>query len=141
MTEERREYLKKYREANKEKTKAYNKTYNEANKEEKREYDKKYYQANKEKYNATSKVWNEVNKDELYTVYYLKEEHYVGMTNSLKARLAYHKSKHNRHIEDVEIIGKYKTKKEALRVEAALHAMGYNGRNPQYKQQTLKQVL
>ena len=44
-------------------------------------------------------------------------------------------------MEDVEVIGKYETKEEALRVEAALHSMGYLGRHPQLKQQTLKQVL
>ena len=120
-------------------------------KRDRTEYFKKYYQANKEKYSAFkethkekrvvySKVYNESKKDGLYTVYYLKEDHYAGMTSSLYLRLKSHKA-YGKHIEDVEIIGKYKTKKEALRVEAALHAMGYNGRNPQYKQQTLKQVL
>ena len=121
-------------------------------KEEKREYDKKYRvknkeilaakrEANKEKKAAYDKAWIEDKKDGLYTVYYLKEEHYVGMTSNLTYRLNNHKSHHNRHIEDVEIIGKYKTKKEATRVEAALHAMGYLGRHPIHKQQTLKEVL
>jgi hypothetical protein len=130
---------------NKEEKREYNKKYNKANKEKLDAISKKYYQDNKERLSAKSKSHNkqyrEDNKDGYYTVYYLKEEHYAGMTNSLKARLAYHKSKYNRHIEDVEIIGKYKTKAEASRVEAALHSMGYNGRNPHYKQQTLKQVL
>ena len=110
-------------------------------KKDRTEYYKKYYQANKENKAAYNEAYNEDNKDGYYTVYYLKEEHYVGMTTSLNIRLSSHKSKHNRHIEDVEIIGKYKTKKEALRVEAALHAMGYLGGHPQLKQQTLKEVL
>jgi hypothetical protein len=121
----------------KEERQEYNKKYNEANKEEraaKRE-------ANKEKLYAYDKDYRESQKDGLYTVYYLKEEHYAGMTNSLSCRLRYHKSVHNRHVEDVEVIGKYETKAEAIRVEAALHAMGYNGRHPRDKQQTLKEVL
>jgi hypothetical protein len=121
----------------KEERQEYNKKYNEANKEEraaKRE-------TNKEKLYAYDKDYRESQKDGLYTVYYLKEEHYAGMTNSLSCRLRYHKSVHNRHVEDVEVIGKYKTKAEAIRVEAALHAMGYNGRHPRDKQQTLKEVL
>jgi hypothetical protein len=120
--EEKREYDKKYREANKEKIAARGKLWREANKE-------------------YSKAWNESKKDGLYTVYYLKEEHYAGMTSNLTYRLYEHKSEHSRHIEYVEVIGKYKTKAEAIRVEAALHAMGYNGRHPNYKQQTLKQLL
>ena len=106
-------------------------------KEEKREYDKKYREANKEK----RKEKRDSKKDGLYTVYYLKEDHYVGLTNCLYKRMEYHKNTNKRHVEDVEIIGKYKTKAEATRVEAALHSMGYLGRHPKAKQQTLKQLL
>ena len=79
-------------------------------KEEKQEYFKKYYQDNKEKFATYYKEYRRNNPekskaDGYYTVYYLKEEHYAGMTNSLKARLAYHKSHYNRHIEDVEVFG------------------------------------
>ena len=128
--EEKREYMKKYYQANKEKLLTRNK-----------EYAKIHYQLNKEKRIAQMKVIEESKKDGYYTVYYLKEEHYVGMTNSLSRRLRYHKSVHNRHIEDVEIIGKYETKEEATRVEAALHSMGYLGKDYRHKKQTLKQLL
>jgi predicted GIY-YIG superfamily endonuclease len=128
--EYQKEYQKKYREANKERLAAYSK-----------EYHKIRYQANKEKLIAQMKVNQESKKDGYYTVYYLKEEHYAGMTNNLTYRLNNHKSHHNRHIEDVEIIGKYETKEEATRVEAALHSMGHLGRHPIHKQQTLKQLL
>ena len=131
--EEKSEYNKKWREKNKEHIAAYN----HANKERKAAYIK----ANKEKLDAYCKAYKESQKDGLYTVYYLKEEHYAGMTSNLSYRLSNHKTMKNRHIEDVEIIGKYKTKKEATRVEAALHSMGYLGRHPNYKQQTLKEVL
>jgi predicted GIY-YIG superfamily endonuclease len=114
-------------------------------KEERQEYQRKWYQSNKEriapKHKVYGKIYRDSVKDGLYTVYYLKEEHYVGMTTTIKQRLRKHKSVNNRHIEDVEIIGKYKTKAEALKVEAALHSMGYLGRHKKYKQQTLKQLL
>ena len=126
---------------NKEETKEYQKKYHQANKEKLAAKRKAYYQANKEKCIAQMKVNQDSKKDGYYTVYYLKEEHYAGMTNNLTYRLNNHKSHCNRHIEDVEIIGKYKTKAEATRVEAALHSMGYLGRHPQHKQQTLTQLL
>ena len=125
--------VKVWKEDNKEKVDAYNKAWREANKE----YNKAWNEANKEKRAA----YREAHKDGYYTVYYLKEEHYAGMTSRLYYRLSEHKTIYNRHIEDLEIIGKYKTKEGALRVESALHAMGYNGRNPKYKQQTLKQLI
>jgi hypothetical protein len=110
-------------------------------KEEKAAWSKKYYQANKEKLDVKSKAYKDAKKDGLYTVYYLKEEHYVGITENLTYRLFVHKSRNNRHIEDVEVIGKYNTRKEATRVEAALHAMRYLGRRSTYKQQTLTQLI
>tara|TARA_R110001632_G_scaffold198414_1_gene320706 strand:+ start:382 stop:687 length:306 start_codon:yes stop_codon:yes gene_type:complete len=85
-------------------------------KEAKRIYDKDRYESR---------------KDGLYTVYYLKKEHYVGMTSDLTSRLYRHKSQEfNRYVEDVEVVGKYKTKAEARNVEAKLHLMGYLGAHP-----------
>ena len=139
--EEQREYLKKWAANNKEKIAAYNKKYNAKNKEKKAAYEKVYQEANKEKLAAQAKANRKSKEDGYYTVYYLKEEHYVGMTTRLYYRLAEHKRARNRYVEDVEVIGKYKTIEEATRVEAALHAMGYLGRHPKYKQQTLKELL
>jgi len=119
----KKEYMKKYNDANKEKYKAYR----EANKERISIYNKAHYKA--------------TFKDDHYTVYYLPEEHYAGMTSRLTHRLNFHKNNYNRHIENVEIVGKYETKAEATRVEAALHSMGYLGRNPIHKQQTLKELI
>ena len=137
MNKDRKEYARKYYQANKEKIGAQKKARREANREQYLLGTKAYYQANKEK----AKKEYLSNIDSMYTVYYLLEEHYVGMTKSLKYRLNQHKNKNNRHVEDVEVIGKYKTKAEATRVEAALHSMGYLGRHPQLKQQTLKELL
>tara|TARA_B110000858_G_C17723161_1_gene436284 strand:+ start:267 stop:674 length:408 start_codon:yes stop_codon:yes gene_type:complete len=126
-----------YYQANKEKIYAQKKARREANREQYLLGKKSYYQANRER----AKKHYLSNIDSVYTVYYLLEEHYVGMTKSLKYRLKEHKYKYNRHIQDVEIIGKYQTKKGATRVEAALHAMGYLGRDYRHKQQTLKQLI
>tara|TARA_R110000787_G_scaffold130143_1_gene242070 strand:- start:575 stop:988 length:414 start_codon:yes stop_codon:yes gene_type:complete len=133
---------------NKEDAKAWNRKYYQLHKEKKAVYNKLQYEANKENIKASHEANKEnmaaqyqAKKDGYYTVYYLKEEHYAGMTSNLNYRLKNHKNNHNRYVEDVEIIGKYQTKEGALRVEAALHSMGYNGRNPQHKQQTLKEVL
>lgn len=111
------------------------------NKEDKAAHNKAYKEANRETINAYHKKYRAAQKDGLYTVYYLKEEHYVGMTTILQKRLNTHKSHYNRHIKDVEIIGKYQTKVGAARVEAALHSMGYLGRHPNFKQQQLTQLI
>tara|TARA_R110000796_G_scaffold219443_1_gene335439 strand:- start:15 stop:419 length:405 start_codon:yes stop_codon:yes gene_type:complete len=131
-TEKRKEYKKKWYLANKERINSC---------EERKEWRRRYQKDNKEKIASYYKDYNESKKDGYYTVYYLKEEHYVGMTSSLSYRLLKHNNGYNRHVKDVEIIGKYQTKKGALRVEAALHSMGYLGGHPQTKQQTLKQLI
>tara|TARA_R110002073_G_scaffold274753_1_gene438263 strand:+ start:286 stop:696 length:411 start_codon:yes stop_codon:yes gene_type:complete len=118
MAQDIKEYRKKYREANKEKLDAYNKA---------------WVKANKEKRTAISKTWQENQKDGLYTVYLLTNENYVGQTDNLYQRLLGHKSKHNRNVEDVKIIGKYKTRKEALDVERSYHNKGYKGMNKSHK--------
>ena len=97
------------------------------NKEDKREYDKKYREANKEKLAAQDEAWKESKKDGLYTVYHLVNENYVGQTNSLYFRLNNHKSNHGRDISNVQILGKYKTREEAKAVEAEYHSKGYLG--------------
>lgn len=114
------------------------------NKEETKEYMRKYYLANKEKYAANNKAWNlknkekraaekkvyfENKKDGFYTVYLLVNENYVGQTSSLYTRLPEHKSKHGRDVSNVQIIGKYKTRKKAMEVEAEYHSKGYLGYN------------
>jgi hypothetical protein len=69
MTEEerkeRKEYKKKYYEANKEKLKEYNKKYCEANKEKKAVRAKKYYEENKKEIKAKEKKYREQNKEKI----------------------------------------------------------------------------
>ena len=65
-------------------------------------------------------------KSKEYSLYYLPEDHYVGVTNQISLRLINHKIK-GKHILEYEIIGVFKSKKEALRTERYLHSIGYNG--------------
>ena len=64
--------------------------------------------------------------DNFYSVYYLPEHHYVGMTNSMKHRMQEHKCK-GKFIDNYEVVGSYSTAVEAHLTETMLHAMGYNG--------------
>ena len=66
-------------------------------------------------------------KDGHYTVYYLPEHHYVGMTNALRNRLREHRGRNGRITEGYEIIGTYKKAVDAHLVETILHSMGYYG--------------
>ena len=130
------------REANPEKYADYQREYQIKHKDKLNAVSKEYYKNNKEAQIETQKKWKENNKehlesyqenyykslkDGLFTVYYLKEEHYIGQTNSIQLRMNSHKCNHKRHVLDVEILGKFETRKEALAFEAKLHLMGYNG--------------
>ncbi len=122
----------KTEEEKKEAKKAYAKAYYNANKEKAAAYYKKYNSNldNKAKRSAQAKEYVEAQKDGLFTVYCLPEENYVGMTTSLYQRLRAHKSvNHNRNIEGAYVLGKYKTKREALDAEASYHAKGFKGTN------------
>ena len=73
-------------------------------------------------------------KSKEYSLYYLPEDHYIGVTNQLSLRLVNHKRK-SKHILGYEIVSVFKTKKEALRTERYLHSIGYNGsQKTNYKQ-------
>tara|TARA_R110000772_G_C12941140_1_gene400967 strand:+ start:101 stop:472 length:372 start_codon:yes stop_codon:yes gene_type:complete len=118
MAQDRKKYDKKYQETNKEKIAAQKKAWEEKNKEKRAAINKAYNDANKEK---------KAKKDGLYTVYLLVNENYVGQTSSLHTRLIAHKSNSGRDVSNVQILGKYKTRKEAKAVEAEYHARGYLG--------------
>lgn len=61
--QERKEYDKKYRSANKEKLRAKNKEYHETNKDKRRAQMKEYDAANKDKRKEYNKEYHETNKD------------------------------------------------------------------------------
>jgi len=150
-------YMKEYTKRNKAKKEAYDKMYREQNKETIAAKRKEYYSDNKEAILARDKAYCLKNRDKklayyaeynsksenkarrrqiildeqggLTAVYYLKEEHYVGVTKNLRLRMNEHRSGSNRHVEDVEVLGMFETREEGLAFEAKLHSMGYNGAN------------
>ena len=65
--------------------------------------------------------------DGYYSVYYLPEHHYIGMTNCVKARMQEHRNKNNRFTENYEIIGTYRKAVDAHLVETIMHSIGYRG--------------
>ena len=64
-SEERKEYMKAWKEANKESVKAKTKAYYEAHKEQMKEQSKAYYEAHKEEHKAYMKAYKEAHKEQL----------------------------------------------------------------------------
>lgn len=89
-----------------------------------REYNKKNYNPSKEK---NRQLENYLKKcDGYFYVYYLPEEHYVGMTNNLYHRMRTHRLQ-GRHVKDVEILARFIRQVDAHLFETKLHSMDYNG--------------
>ena len=87
---------------------------------------KEYLKEIKRKKGLTPKEHRLKNTNKFYTVYYLLEDNYVGVTNNPKNMLGRHKflGKVSR---DYEVIIEVSTKKEALFIERKLHSIGYRG--------------
>ena len=113
---------KAYYESNKEKIAAYNL----ANKEKMQSYNKAYREANKEEEAARHKTYRERLKEGHYSVYYLPEEHYIGVTSGVKIRMLNHDSD-GMLTDGYEVVFTSTDKKEAYAFERKLHSMGYNG--------------
>lgn len=64
--------------------------------------------------------------DGFYSVYYLPEHNYVGMTKHIKGRMQNHRKK-GKTTEGYKIIGTYDTAIEAHYVETKMHLEGYEG--------------
>ena len=115
------------------------KAWREANKVKAAAYNKAYQEANKERINAQRKNYRDNVNDGLYTVYFLPKENYVGMTTNLNNRIASHKY-NGKCISEVEIFGKYESKRQALDIESELHRVGFEGKNLNRYQQLNKQL-
>ena len=111
-----------------EKKAIYNKKWTNANRAKSAGYSKAYYDKNKQEQLARMKAYNDSLVDNFYTVYYLKEEHYIGITNQPIRRMYAHKGD-GRHTLDYEAVATFKNKKEALNAEYYMHSIGYNGIN------------
>jgi len=117
---------KRYYEANKEKIKAYREANKEKIKAYRKEYSKEYYESNKDSLKSRQAKYRKSLTNDYYTLYYLKEEHYVGITSQPDTRMRRHK--HNgKHVLDYEVISTFKTKREALDAEKYMHSIGYCG--------------
>ena len=92
---------------------------------------KSYNIKNKIKISEYSKNYLSNEKVNGYAIYYLPEEHYIGFTGNLKARIRSHKSK-GRITQGFEIVGVYNCPIFAHLQETRLHLMGYNGFQHKY---------
>jgi len=137
--QERKEYMKAYREANRDKAKASSKAWRNANREkskayskawreENKEYDKAYREANREKYNASSRAWQEAN-----TTHYVTYKHtnkagdvYIGSGHNLRPYVKNSSSRSKAWIKafsngfEIEILKEFSNKEDALRYESEL---------------------
>jgi hypothetical protein len=75
-----------------------------------------------------NKGWRDNRKLDGYAVYYLPEEHYVGITSHIGDRMRLHRQQ-GKITDGYEIVGYWTRACEALVVEAELHCRGYNGCN------------
>ena len=67
-----------------------------------------------------------------FAVYYLPEEHYVGITNNPTYRMKKHR-KNGKSTFQMEIIGIFNNPFDAIILEAEFHRRGYNGFQLRYK--------
>lgn len=95
----------------------------ERNLENQRKYKLKHPEMNK----IAAKKFKASKIDGFHYVYYLPEEHYVGVTNSMFNRMENHKYLRKRYVDNVEIVYKTPNRKEAELVELKLHSLGYEG--------------
>jgi len=88
----------------------------------------KEIKSNKRKKGLTPKEHRLKNTNKFYTVYYLLEDNYVGVTNNPKNMLSRHKFLGKVSI-NYEVIIDVSSRKEAYLIERKLHLMGYRGGN------------
>ncbi len=60
-------------------------------------------------------------------VYYLPEEHYVGITKNLHTRMSGHSRTNNKIIDGFEVIGIFERHVDAHSLETMFHQRGYRG--------------
>lgn len=80
---------------------------------------------------AMDKRKKEKKKTSFYSLYYLPEEHYIGVTNQLDLRMLNHRCK-GKVTEGYEVIMNTHTKREALNIERRFHKFGFRGGNANY---------
>lgn len=89
-----------------------------------REYNKKLYDPEKESERKRKSYLR--NLDGYFYVYYLPEEHYIGMTNNVHRRIKYHDYS-GKIIDNYEVLARFKRQVDAHLFETRFHALDYNG--------------
>ena len=108
-------------------------TYTEAQRKRINAQKKEYYKANREWIAEKDKIKTASLTNSFYTMYYLPEEHYIGITNQPEIRMIGQR-KEGRNTEGWEVVYTFKTKREALDMERKFHdVLGYFGGNSRYK--------
>ena len=84
---------------------------------------------NREVNRVASRRWHQrkfaESKDGYTYVYYLPEEHYVGITTSISNRMKSHKR--TKIVDGMEILARFERHVDAHLFETMLHQRGYNG--------------
>ena len=88
---------------------------------------KKYFKNNPKVLSRVCRKWQLKQKDGFHYIYYLPEEHYIGVTDCIKHRMYTHKNNNKRYVNNVETVYKTSSRAEAEKLEEILHNMGYNG--------------
>ena len=97
------------------------------NREDKLKYQREYYAHHKgKKSDYKKKKYREQYPDDGYTyVYYIPEEHYVGLTTRVNKRMCDHSI--DKITEGWEVLGKFEREVDAHWFETLFHMRGYNG--------------
>ena len=94
--------------------------------EKQKAYLRKWYIDNKEDVLRRHKEWRAKDKSKETCVYYLPEEHYIGITDMVMQRMQHHRAA-GKITEGLEIIAWFDRRVDAHYVETLFHMRGYNG--------------
>ncbi len=89
-------------------------------------YCRDWVKKNPEANRAAKQRYNNASRTDHTALYYLPEEHYVGLSNNLRRRLAKHK-RMGKITDGYEVIGYFERHVDAHYLETLFHMRGYNG--------------
>ena len=95
------------------------------NKKKLQEYNKEYSEKKREANRERSRKWYE-NTKHLPCVYYLPEEHYIGVTSTFRTRMNRHSSA-GKIVDGAEILCYFEREIDAHYLETLFHMRNYNG--------------
>lgn len=91
-----------------------------------KEHSKSNSKKHKERYKIAQRAIREEYKLDYWEVYYLPEEHYVGISKNTRRRMSQHKGK-GRITTGYDIIARFDRAVDAVWFESLFHQRGYNG--------------